>query len=274
MQPKLRSSDTKPSAGRPRNPLKDDDIARGNSDYHGPRNGCLQRLLPTVAEADGKTLWINDILRATVLNQRYPCTGARSAFNRDEYRIGYYPPISSRTATRGLAFDLYEFNREYSMRPKQFYSFVAVFDGPVAATEVEFERLLWQQLQQLHDIDAPFFAWDPSVARDPEDPRFCFSFGGKAYFVIGLHAAASRLARRFAWPAIVFNAHEMFDRARIAGTFPKLQSTVRNRDRRLQGSVNPVVQDYGTSSEARQYSGRRVSNDWRCPFEPHGAWRS
>ncbi len=263
-----------PADDRRRNPIESDKIALENSAYHGPQDGRLQRLLPTPAEAEGDIVWVHEMLKSTVLNHKYPCTGARSALNRDDYRVGYYPPAASPAASRGLAFDLYEFTREFSRRPTQFYSFVAVFDGPVASTEGEFERLLWKQLQNLHDIDALFFDWDSSVARDPEDPRFCFSFGGKAYFVIGLHAAASRLARRFAWPAIVFNAHEMFDRARAGGIFPKLQSTVRKRDQQLQGFINPVVQDYGTSSEAKQYSGRHVADDWQCPFQPHGVRRS
>ncbi|MEM5583593.1 YqcI/YcgG family protein [Roseibium sp. AS2] len=28
-----------------------------------------------------------------------------------------------------------------------------------------------------------------------------------------------------------------------------------------------MLSDYGDGSEARQYSGRQVGNDWKCPFE-------
>ncbi len=47
-----------------------------------------------------------------------------------------------------------------------------------------------------------------------------------------------------------------------------MKSAIRKRDRRLQGSENPVLDDHGQSSEARQYSGRAVENDWKCPFQP------
>jgi FPC/CPF motif-containing protein YcgG len=257
-----------------RNPLRGDKKASQYSAYHGPRDGGLQRLLPPHTEAEGPIIWVHDMLRSTVLNQQYPCIGARSAFNRDHYRIGFYPSAATEPASLGLAHDLYEFTQEYSDQSVPFYSFIAVFDGPVASTEVEFERLLWEQLQALHNIDARYSSWDSFVTRDPDHPQFCFSFGGKGYFVVGLHAAASRLARRFAWPAMVFNAHEMFDRVRDDGKFPKLQSTIRNRDQRLQGFINPVVKDFGTESEARQYSGRNVENDWRCPFRPRDAGQS
>ena len=32
--------------------------------------------------------------------------------------------------------------------------------------------------------------------------------------------------------------------------------------------MNPALKDFGTQSEARQYAGRAVPPDWRCPFHP------
>ena len=34
----------------------------------------------------------------------------------------------------------------------------------------------------------------------------------------------------------------------------------------LQGSINPVLSQFGKGSEAIQYAGRAVAADWRCPF--------
>ena len=48
---------------------------------------------------------------------------------------------------------------------------------------------------------------------------------------------------------------------------PDLRDTIRRRDAALQGSVNPMVADHGSSSEARQYAGRKVEADWAPPFE-------
>lgn len=41
---------------------------------------------------------------------------------------------------------------------------------------------------------------------------------------------------------------------------------IRARDKTLQGDLNQNLADYGEASEARQYSGRAVENDWKCPF--------
>jgi FPC/CPF motif-containing protein YcgG len=51
--------------------------------------------------------------------------------------------------------------------------------------------------------------------------------------------------------------------------------TIRARDVALQGSMNPMLSDFGEQSEARPYSGRAVPQDWipdfpdpqkKCPF--------
>ena len=151
-------------------------------------------------------------------------------------------------------------------------SFVALFDGPGDTDEPRFEALLWAQLQRLHELDVRRgAAWAPDVSRDPADPRFSLSLAGHPFFVIGLHAGASRTARRFATPALVFNSHRQFDRLRADGRYAKMQAATRERDVALQGSINPNLADYGAASEARQYSGRAVHADWTCPFRPRTA---
>ena len=94
---------------------------------------------------------------------------------------------------------------------------------------------------------------------DPADPHFSFSFGGQALYVIGMHAKSSREARRFRWPALVFNPHEQFERLRADGKWKHMQETIRHRDLVLQGTINPMLSDFGEHSEARQYSGRIVA---------------
>jgi FPC/CPF motif-containing protein YcgG len=133
-------------------------------------------------------------------------------------------------------------------------------------SESQFENLLWQQLRALHEADSKYFDWDAQVSSNPSDPHFSFSFGGRAFYVIGLHANSSREARRFKWPALVFNPHEQFQRLRADGKWKRMQETIRERDLALQGSINPMLSDFGETSEARQYSGRAVANDWKAPF--------
>jgi FPC/CPF motif-containing protein YcgG len=38
----------------------------------------------------------------------------------------------------------------------------------------------------------------------------------------------------------------------------------------LQGTVNPMLAEFGEQSEARQYSGRDVGEIWKCPFHARG----
>lgn len=65
---------------------------------------------------------------------------------------------------------------------------------------------------------------------------------------------------------LVFNLHRQFDALRSAGRYERMKAVIRQRDTALQGSANPMLDDFGTRSEARQYAGRAVSEGWTCPF--------
>ena len=163
---------------------------------------------------------------------------------------------------------LLQLARDYRANPTPFQSLVVLFEGGTPDSEAEFEELLWQRLQSLSDKDD----WlgqdhDPRVANDPGDPHFAMSFGGEAFFVVGLHPRASRPARRFALPAMVFNLHDQFERLRAEGRYDRLRSTILDRDLELAGSPNPMLAEHGHVSAARQYSGRAVGEEWKCPFQ-------
>jgi len=118
------------------------------------------------------------------------------------------------------------------------------------------------------DIDAASGArWAEGVAREPNSPDFSFSVGGAAYFVVGLHPGASRAARRFCRPALIFNPHEQFERLRADGRYYALQSIIREREIATHGSINPMLSDFGSGREAAQYSGRHVDEGWTCPLK-------
>ena len=150
-----------------------------------------------------------------------------------------------------------------------FLSFVALFPDTPKLGEADFEAALWQRLQALHALDARDFAWDPSVSSDPASPRFSMSLGGRAFYVVGLHPGASRRARRFPFSALVFNLHSQFEALREDGRYDKLRAAITERDIAYSGSRNPMLKVHGEASEARQYSGRAVGAQWRCPFLAH-----
>ena len=185
---------------------------------------------------------------------------------RRAYRLHVYGVLGSARSAGQLARDLRALTRETPADGKASRAFIAVFPLRPPASEPLFEHRLWAQLQLLHDRDDPATAWDPDVSADPDDPRFAFSFAGRAFFVVGLHDHSSRLSRRFPWPALVFNPHAQFERLRAEGRYARYQALIRERDIALQGTVNPSLGDFGERSAASQYSGRATEAGWRCPF--------
>jgi uncharacterized protein len=204
----------------------------------------------------------------------FPCLGAKAAYNSDAYKICVYQDLADPSSSQLLALDLEAFQKSEMRRTNEYATFAAVFREPGDVSEEEFENLLWSQLQQLHDIDAKRYRWDGNVSSDPRDPHFSFSFAGEALYVIGMHAHSSRLSRRFPWPTLVFNPHAQFERLRHDGKWQQMRAAIRKRDVALQGNINPMLSDFGESSEARQYSGRSVDNVWRAPFHSSKGERS
>lgn len=207
---------------------------------------------------------VGDILDRIVGHPEYPCLGARSVFARDRATFLVLPELGTPAAADRLLTALTDFAGRTDL-DAGFASFIAVFDGPRPTTEKEFEVLLWRQLGLLHGADHE--PWSPDVAQDPDDPHFAFSVAGSAYFVVGLHPGASRIARRAPWPTLVFNPHEQFEELRRSEHFVRMRDTIRQRDLSLQGTLNPMLDDHGTRSEARQYSGRDVPADWEPPVD-------
>jgi FPC/CPF motif-containing protein YcgG len=195
----------------------------------------------------------------------YPCLGARSVFRRDRATIRVYDELAGPDVAPKLLHDLREFAEGVDL-DEGFASFIAVFRGPAIADEKEFERLLWAQLRDVHAEDEK--PWAPDVSADPNDQHFAFSAAGTPYFVVGLHPQASRDARRAAVPTLVFNLHAQFEELRASGRYHRMRDLIRDRDEQLQGTVNPMVSDHGSVSEARQYAGREVGPAWEPPFEP------
>lgn len=196
---------------------------------------------------------------------KFSCLVGKGVVHQEGHIVRAYPPLGTSAATGALAMDLLAFG-ERAIEAGGLRAFVAVFPDHPPRTELGFEARLWAQLQRLCDVDSARSDWDPSVSDDGDDPMFSFSFGGHAYFVVGLHAHSSRVSRSFRWPALVFNPHSQFGRLRGEGRFARIQQAIREREIAVQGSLNPNLADFGDRSEARQYSGRAVEESWRCPF--------
>ena len=210
-----------------------------------------------------------DVVRALelmVTHAEFPCLGAKSVFRRGSVAHVVLDDMTDPDVPGRLLERLEAFARSIEGE-SGFHSFIATFRGPTPTDEAGFETSLFALLQRLHDADDQ--SWADGVGSDPNDPHFAFSAGGTAYFIVGLHPAASRVARRAPLPTLVFNPHDQFEELRAEGRFDGMRATIRRRDEDLQGFVNPMVADHGDSTEALQYSGRRHAAGWEPPLEVH-----
>lgn len=214
-------------------------------------------------------------LQARVAEAAFPCVGAKAALAKGTLEVLTCRSIDSAWDDVRIHDRLLGFAHTYRADPALFRSLAVIFEGPDSPSEAEFEGLLWQRVQSLSDKDV----WrgqdyDASVSSDPDSPHFSLSFGGEAFFVVGLHRNASRPARQFERPVMVFNLHDQFEVLRAQGKYEGMREKIMVRDEALAGSRNPMLARHGEASEARQYSGRRVGDEWQCPFHYAGGDRS
>lgn len=202
-----------------------------------------------------------------IRGEGFPCVGAKAAVARGNLALVHARDLASAWNDLEIHRAILEWNRARANDDGQLHSFAVIFDGPGDLSETRFERLMWERLQSLADKDVWLGqSYDHSVSADPENPHFALSFGGEALFVVGLHPGASRPARRFSRPVLVFNPHKQFEMLREQGKYDRMRDRILTRDEKLAGSINPMLAEHGTASAARQYSGRAVGDDWVCPF--------
>jgi FPC/CPF motif-containing protein YcgG len=161
---------------------------------------------------------------------------------------------------------IYKFVDSYRNSTETFHSAAVIFRNPQSLTEKEFEDMLWLRLNSLIELDRKNYNHDKRVDPNPESSRFSFSLKEEAFFIIGLHPSSSRKARRFSYPAIVFNPHEEFERLKRIGRYESMKKAVRRRDEVYSGSVNPMLKDFGDAPEVFQYSGKQYDSTWKCPL--------
>ena len=125
---------------------------------------------------------------------------------------------------------------------------------------------MWERLQALSNLDALQYPYDKRVSADPMNEDFSFSIKEEAFYIIGMHPASSRMARRFNFPVLIFNPHAQFESLREAQKYEKVKQVIRKRDISLSGSVNPMLSDFGTSPEVLQYSVKQYDQQWKCPL--------
>lgn len=216
-------------------------------------------------------LWDEEIIRdefeAFITRPDFPCVGAKSALSRKNLKTVVCSSLTSSWDDVRVHKALLSWARESEKNPVLFRSLAFVFPGSAPMNEQAFERAMWERIQSFADKDAWLSEpYDDRVSSDPDDPHFSLSFGGQAFFVVGMHPCASRPARRTPWPVLVFNLHDQFEKLRESGKYEKMRNTILTRDKTIAGTINPMLARHGEKSEALQYSGRVTDDDWTCPF--------
>jgi len=214
-----------------------------------------------------KDLAIIEQVKNFIDNDTFPCVGAKAAQSQEliDYRV--YRSLADEDDAASLYFDITEYLQTLNLENARVQSFVAIFPDTKSSNEAVFETLLWQQLGDLIDIDKSLnIGWAESVSDDPDNPHFSLSIGNHPFFIVGMHPTAGRAARRSPYPMLVFNSHAQFEKLREDGRFDRLKKIIRKRDLEINGSMNPMLDDFGDSSEASQYAGRQVGEDWKCPI--------
>lgn len=211
-----------------------------------------------------KQMTDNYSLFKNFINKNHPCIMAQSVLKTDNLFVHDYYTMDCTHSQKLLLEDLKIYIDAYDFTSNEFRSFVAVFDYEERMKEVLFEKRLWSLLYSLHKLDRE--PWDKTVSCHPESADFSFSLCGKAFYIVGLHPESSRKARRSSKTAIVFNLHWQFEKLRDMGVYQNVKEKIRENDIKINGSINPVLTDFGDKSEAMQYSGRSVEKNWKCPF--------
>lgn len=201
----------------------------------------------------------------------YPCVGARTALNSKSYAFGLFDKMECWRTPLELASGLSTYLKEMATRQSDFLTYIAIFKFDNFESEISFEKSLWDLLGRLHHIDMEHSGWSAEVGCDPTKSDFAYSFGGKGFYLVGMHPLSSRKARRFSHAAIAFNLHSQFKNLRNKKRYQRFKRVVRENEMSFDGSINPMLSDFGEGLEAPQYSGREVGTDWKCPFKKQDA---
>ena len=147
-------------------------------------------------------------------------------------------------------------------------TFVMTFSQERFNTGEQFEKFLWEILSELNLIDyEKNYQWSDRCDKDITSPNFAFSIAEHPYFIVGLHPLSTRISRQLDVPAIVFNSHKQFKFLKETGAYEKMQNEIRSRDIAIQGSINPLLSNFGDSSEAIQYAANSNGGHFSCPFK-------
>ena len=204
--------------------------------------------------------------RSFLQSETFPCLAAKSALKKEQIEFMVVDHMACPKDDISILNFLYSFVDIYRSSNDYYHSAAIIFKEPLIFSEEMFDQLLWKRLQALSDLDSKSYQYDKRVEPNPASVKFSFSLKEEAFFVIGLHNCSNRPARQFKYPVLIFNPHQQFEHLRETHHFEKMQAAIREREMTYTGSINPMLDDFGNSSEVFQYSGRKYDSKWACPL--------
>ncbi len=200
-------------------------------------------------------------------NRDFPCVAAKAALAKQNIQTFIAGHMACPSDNEEIIQFLYDFVDQFRSSEQFYHSAAVIFPTTEIFSEAMFDGFLWPKLQAISDLDAKNFKFDDRVASDVHSSNFSFSIKQEALYVVGLHPESSRTARQFKYPVLVFNPHDQFETLRENGKYQNIKNAIRKRDVALSGSVNPMLEDFGDTSEVFQYSGRNYNKNWECPLK-------
>lgn len=180
----------------------------------------------------------------------FPCIMAKSALKRGVVKFH----DASRIPLDETYSEIGNFVNQFRKAPEKLHSFIVAFPH---MSFNEFEKTFWKTITEWNLMDT--HPHDDRVSSDPFSPRFSYSLHAEAFFMLLLHPESPRFARRLPFPALVMNPHRQFEELRAKRIYFKVRNLIRKRDKDLQGFENPMLDDFGRSSEIFQYTGKVYS---------------
>lgn len=197
---------------------------------------------------------MKELLLRFIMNKGFPCVMAKSVAAKGMLVTQEVADLESENEFKLIVERFHGFIDEYRKNPGRLSSFIVLVNSSLSFEN--FEAKFWRFLKRLHTEDKLAYRHDPRVSSVVAADDFSFSIKEEAFFILALHPESPRFARRFSSPAIVFNPHQQFENLRKAGIFERIKNLIRKRDINLQGSINPMLSDFGARSEIYQYMGR------------------
>lgn len=205
--------------------------------------------------------------KAYLDKKEFACIAAKAALARQQIKCLVADHIACPKDDNAILQFLYAFIDDYRGSKEMYHSAAIIFKSTDIYNEQMFDEFMWQRLQSLSNLDAANYGYDSRVAANPDAANFSFSLKEEAFYIVGLHPASSRLTRQFQYATLVFNPHAQFEQLRETAKYDNIKGAVRKRDVAYSGSVNPMLEDFGTASEVYQYSGRKYDESWQCPLK-------